>query len=171
MVLVYCTLVAMKRQDHRGVAHPMLLDAFELNTSDGLGERECFAGAIEHGDMRHALRLFRDRASGGVRLEASAKRGPMQDVPIWTAFVTKYADDRDWPQYEGRGVVSLAAVKPPPYVFLPQYEPARNRAGEYVLQFTTSEGRSWAPFRAVASLMFSVDGKQFVEVWAALCRG
>ncbi|KAK0931610.1 hypothetical protein LTR29_016289 [Friedmanniomyces endolithicus] len=145
MVLVYCTLAAMKRQDHRGVSHPMLLDAFELTTSDNLGEREYFAGAIEHGDMRHALRLFRDRASGGVRLEASAKRGPMQDVPIWTAFVTKYADDRDWPQYEGRGVVSLAAVKPAPYVFLPRYEPARNRAGEYVLQFTTSEGRSWAP--------------------------
>ncbi|KAK1074074.1 hypothetical protein LTR74_001321 [Friedmanniomyces endolithicus] len=82
MVLVYCTLVAMKRQDHRGVSHPMLLDAFELTTSDNLGEREYFAGAIEHGDMRHALRLFRDRASGGVRLEASAKRGPMQDVPI-----------------------------------------------------------------------------------------
>ena len=171
MVLVYCTLVAMKRQDHRGVSHPMLLDAFELTTSDNLGEREYFAGAIEHGDMRHALRLFRDRASGGVRLEASAKRGPMQDVPIWTAFVTKYADDRDWPQYEGRGMISLAAVRPAPYVFLPRYEPARNRAGEYVLQFTTSEGRSWAPLSCCGFADFYADGKQFVEVWAALCRG
>ncbi|KAK0977405.1 hypothetical protein LTR91_013318 [Friedmanniomyces endolithicus] len=171
MVLVYCTLAAMKRQDHRGVSHPMLLDAFELSTRDGLGERECFAGAIEHGDMRHALRLFRDRASGGVRLEASAKRGPMQDVPIWTAFVTKYADDRDWPQYEGRGMISLAAVRPAPYVFLPRYEPARNRAGEYVLQFTTSEGRSWAPLSCCGFADFYADGKQFVEVWAALCRG
>ncbi|TKA70603.1 hypothetical protein B0A55_06711 [Friedmanniomyces simplex] len=153
MVLFYCTFVAMKRQDERGVPHPVLLDSFELDTSDGQGERELFAGVIEHGDMRHALRLFRDRASGGVRLEASAKRGPMQDVPIWTAFVTKYVGDRDWPQYERDGVVSLAAIRPPPYVFLPRYEPARNRADEYVLQFTISE-----------------DGRQFIEVWVALCR-
>ncbi|KAK5676155.1 hypothetical protein LTS10_011447 [Elasticomyces elasticus] len=154
MVLFYCTFVAMKRQDERAVPHPALADSLELKTPDRRGERELFAGVIKHGDMRHALRLFRDRASGGVRLEASAKRGPMQDVPIWTAFVTRYAEDPDWPQYEGDGLVSLAAIKPPPYVFLPHYEPPRNRDGEYVLHFVTSD-----------------DGKQFVESWVALCRG
>ncbi|KAK4956383.1 hypothetical protein LTR10_005907 [Elasticomyces elasticus] len=154
MVLFYCTFVAMKRQDERAVSHPALADSLELKTPDRRGERELFAGVIKHGDMRHALRLFRDRASGGVRLEASAKRGPMQDVPIWTAFITRYAEDPDWPQYEGDGLVSLAAIKPPPYVFLPHYEPPRNRDGEYVLQFVTSD-----------------DGKQFVESWVALCRG
>ncbi|KAK4893804.1 hypothetical protein LTR27_007829 [Elasticomyces elasticus] len=154
MVLFYCTFVAMKRQDERAVPHPALADSLELKTPDRRGERELFAGVIKHGDMRHALRLFRDRASGGVRLEASAKRGPMQDVPIWTAFITRYAEDPDWPQYEGDGLVSLAAIKPPPYVFLPHYEPPRNRDGEYVLHFVTSD-----------------DGKQFVESWVALCRG
>ncbi|KAK3068669.1 hypothetical protein LTR53_013571 [Teratosphaeriaceae sp. CCFEE 6253] len=154
MVLFYCTFVAMKHLDERGIPHKLLVDSFELEGSNRQGEQKIFAGVIRHGDMRHALRLYRDRASGGVRLEASAKRGPMQDVPIWTAFVTKYAGDTDWPQYEGEGVVSLAAIKPPPYVFLPRYEPACNRNGEHVLMFTTSE-----------------DGRQFVENWTSLCRG
>ena len=170
MVLFYCTFVAMKHQDERGIPHRILLDKFELSTSDGQGEREYFAGVIRHGDMRHALRIFRDRSSGGVRLEASAKRGAMQDVPIWTAFVTRYAEDPDWPQYEGSGMVSLAAVKPRPYVFLPRYEPARNSAGEYVLQFMTSEGESLFEHSGVPFADTSPDGKQFVEVWAALCR-
>ena len=142
MVLLYCSFVAMKRQDSREVPHEDLLDDRELATDDG--ETLEFGGKIRDGDLRHALRLFRDRASGGVRLEASALRGPMKDVPLWTAFITKYAHDPEWAQFEIGGIVSLAAVKPPPYVFLAGYELPKNRRGEHILQFTVLEGKTYS---------------------------
>lgn len=141
MVLFYSTFVAMKRQDQRGVAHGELVDTLELIGDSG--EQELFAGQMKHGEMFHALRLFRDNASGAVRLEASALRGSKKDVPIWTAFVTKYAYDPDWAHFEGNGVVSLIAIRPPPYVFILRYEPPKNALGAYVLPFTTDEGKSY----------------------------
>ncbi|EME76938.1 uncharacterized protein MYCFIDRAFT_61236 [Pseudocercospora fijiensis CIRAD86] len=140
MVLFYSTLIAMKHQDKRGIPHTSLSDAFELETSDG--EIVFFAGEIQHNDMLHALRIFRDRGSGVVRLEVSALRGPRKHVPIWTAFVTKYSDagDPDWCQWEGNGIVSLAAIKPaPPYVFISRYEPPKH-GRNWILPFTTDEG-------------------------------
>lgn len=139
MVLFYCTFVAMKRQDSRPVPHDDLMDDFELEEGEN-GEIQEFGGKIVDGDLQHALRLYRDRSSGVVRLEASALRGPMQDVPLWTAFVTRYSRDPDWPQLEGDGIVSCAAMRPPPYVFLSGYEPPRDNQGQIVLQFLTRRG-------------------------------
>ena len=142
MVLFYCTFVAMKRQDRREIPIEDLLDDFELAESDDHpGENVEFGGKVRDGDLRHALRVFKDRASGVVRLEASALRGPMADVPLWTAFVSKYARDPDWAELEGDGVVSLVALRPKPYVFLAGYQPPMNRKGEYILQFTTRSGK------------------------------
>ncbi|KAK4542579.1 hypothetical protein LTR36_006627 [Oleoguttula mirabilis] len=151
MVLFYCTFVAMKYQDSKPVPHDNLDDRFELENENG--ENEVFGGQIRHGELRHAVRLFKDRSSGVVRLEAGALRGPMQDVPLWTAFITRYAHDPDWAFHEGGSVVSLAADRPPPYSFLAGYEPPRNRRGEILLEFTTSD-----------------DARQFMESWAGLCR-
>ena len=139
MVLFYSTFVAMKRQDEQQVPHRDLVDHFELE-NEANGEQELFAGRIKHGNMFHALRLFRDSSSNVIRLEASACRGSRKDVPIWTAFVTKYGFDPDWPQYEGQGLVSLIAIKPPPFVFLSRYEPPMNQARNYVLPFTSKQG-------------------------------
>lgn len=171
MVLFYSTFTAMKRQDIRGgVIHRQLADGFELETD--AGEEEVFSGQIKHNGMLHAVRIFRDRGSGVIRLEAAAHRGEseskkyplqdycihttpdiwkpnkltycvnlgsMSDVPLWTAFVTKYSNDPDWAAFE-HGVVSLAAFRPSPYVFAAQYEPAQGRHGHYLLQFTTDNG-------------------------------
>lgn len=141
MALFYCCFVAMKRQDSQPVPDDGLLDNFELAGPNGEFESMEFAGQISHESLLHALRVYKDRGSGVVRLEASALRGPMKNVPLWTAFITRYAGDPDWAALEGPGLVSLAALRPPPYVFLAGYEPPRNRRGEYVLQFTTSEGQ------------------------------
>lgn len=141
MVLFYCTFVAMKHQDERGIPSDGLLEIFELKGEDEAFEKEEFGGVIMDGDLRHALRLLRDRTSGVVRLEACALRGRMRDVPLWTAFMTRYKGDPDHVHFERHGVVSLAAVRPPPYVFLSAYEPPQNDMGEYVLQFTTSDGK------------------------------
>ena len=133
----------MKRQDRREVPIEDLLDDFELEESDDHpGEIVEFGGKVKDRDLRHALRVFKDRTSGVVRLEASALRGPMADVPLWTAFVSRYANDPDWAHFEGDGVVSLAAMRPPPYVFLSGYQPPKNRNGEYVLQFTSKSGKN-----------------------------
>ena len=141
MVLFYSTFVAMKRQDRHQVPHVDLLDNFELQKPLGSGEEMQFGRVIKDGRYRHALRMFKDHGSGVVRIEASALRGLMKDVPLWTAFVTKYANDPDWAALEkGESTVSLAALKPPPYVFLSGYHPPR-RGSEYLLNFDERIGK------------------------------
>ena len=132
----------MKRQDSREVPHDDLLDFFALkqDPEDPL-EREEFGGVIKDGNLRHGLRIFKDHSSGVVRLEASALRGPMSDVPLWTAFITHYANDPQWADLENGNVVSLVALRYPPYVFLAGYEPPRRGPKEYILQFDTRRGR------------------------------
>lgn len=135
MVLFYCTFVAMKRQDDREPLQPALIE--EMN----LREEPLFGGVLRDGRMQHALRLFVDRSSGAVRLEASPLRGEMADVPLWTAFVTRYANDPDWMALENGGVVTLAALRPPPYTFLVGYRLPVRKHGEYVLQFNDVNGK------------------------------
>ncbi|KAK4620453.1 hypothetical protein CLAFUR0_11384 [Fulvia fulva] len=151
MALFYNTFVAMKCQDERGVDSENLEDDFELE-NDEAGEKCLFAGQIQHGEMLHALRLFRDPGSGVVRLEASPLRGPRRDVPIWTAFVTKYKHDPDHCEYAPGRPVHIAAIKPPPSVFIAKYQPPQNRMG-YFLPFTSDE-----------------DSRMFMETWAGLSR-
>ena len=139
MVLFYSTFVAMKRQDRTPIPHEDLLDGLELSRGPD-GEKLEFAGQIRDGDLLHALRLYRDRGSGVYRIEATALRGPMKYVPLWTAFVTRYAHDPDWAHHDGGGVVSLIAVRPKPYVFLAGWDVPTNRRGEYILQFATTDG-------------------------------
>lgn len=51
-----------------------------------------------------------NRGSCVLRLEARSYRGDRDEVPIWTAFLTKYKDngDRDIVNLESRGVVSMS---------------------------------------------------------------
>ena len=137
MVLFYNTFVAMKHQDTGGIAHRILIEDFQLEKCNS-GEKPLFTGEIRHGEMRHILRIFRDSASKVVRLEASALRGPHKDVPIWTAFVTKYAYDPDWPEYQRDGVVDLAKLEPS--VFISNYEPPVGRRGNAILPFASDRG-------------------------------
>jgi hypothetical protein len=132
------------------------LDACELEGSHAVPEEEIlFSGTVRHDRMLHAIRLYKDRGSRVVRLESSARRGPMENVPLWTAFVTKYVNNGDvgWANWEGGALISLAALRPQPYVFLSGYHPLRNERGEYVLQFTNND-----------------DAKQFIECWTQLCQ-
>lgn len=136
MVLFYSTFVAMKHQDNREPLDEAVIEDFDLS------EREDFGGVIRHGDLLHALRVFTDFSSGVVRLEASPLRGPKQDVPLWTAFITRYAHDPDWLALENGGAVSMIALKPSPYIFLAGYSLPKKRNGEYLLHFATSKGPS-----------------------------
>ncbi|KAF2144899.1 uncharacterized protein K452DRAFT_131776 [Aplosporella prunicola CBS 121167] len=126
MVLFYCAAVAMKRQDSIGTA-PNMEDFFQP------GEKIEFAGEIEDDHYRHAFRIFRDRASGAVRFEATALRGPMKKTPIWTAFVTAYVGARAWMRRLGPRTVSLSELHP--YVFCEGYAPPRGVGGCFELRF------------------------------------
>jgi hypothetical protein len=79
----------------------------------------------------------------------------MENVPLWTAFLTKYVVRQDtyWASYEGDALASLAALRPPPYVFLSGYHPPRNEKGEYIVQFTNND-----------------DAKEFIECWTQICQ-
>jgi len=55
-----------------------------------LPNEEIYGGQIvfpPRSSKRHALRIYRDKLSGGARIEARPLRGPRKHVPIWTAFI------------------------------------------------------------------------------------
>ena len=141
MVLFYSTFIVMKRQACSKTTIPReLQDDAELTRPRDEAEFLEFSEIITHKGKLHKLYLYTDLTSGVVRLEACAYRGPMKGTPIWTAFITKYLSDPDWAHWENGALVSLAAMKIPPYVFLLNYEPPKNEKNEYILQFETKTG-------------------------------
>lgn len=128
MVLFFCVLVALKRQDEK---HSELEDFFQP------GEKEEFGGEIKDSEYLHAFRIFRDRDSGGVRFEVKPRRGPNKLVPIWTAFVTQYIGQRNWMKQIGNTTVQFRELRP--YVFCEGYKPPRGQSGRYTLTFTSPE--------------------------------
>ena len=168
MVLFYCVFVAMKRQDTEGVEHDNQMEDFELR------EREEFGGEVTDGTMRHAFRIFQDSITGVCRLEWSALRGPMQDVPIATAFVTRYCDqqDTDWATLEDEKQLSLAALRPPPTLFVTGYQLPKNITDDYVLNFADKDGQS--PRIKVAARIDAddivLDARNLIATWTGVCR-
>ncbi|OCK83881.1 hypothetical protein K432DRAFT_379096 [Lepidopterella palustris CBS 459.81] len=130
MVLFYCTAVAMKRQDR--VTTPQGLEDFFQP-----GEKEEFGGEIQDDNYLHAFRIFRDKDSGCVRFETTARRGAMKTIPIWTAFVTQYIGSKSWMRRVGSSTVQLRELHP--YVFCDGYTPPKGASGRFELTFTLSE--------------------------------
>lgn len=130
MVLFYCTAVAMKRQDDNGIAEG--LDDFFTP-----GEKLEFSGEITDTKYLHAFRIQRDEDSGCVRFEATARRGPLKTIPIWTAFVTKYIGHRGWMKRVGQSTIQFGELHP--YVFCEGYKLPKGPSGRYQLTFTTPE--------------------------------
>lgn len=94
---------------------------------------------ITDGRYLHALRIYRDKDSGCVRFEVTARRGPLRTIPIWTAFVTKYIGHRSWMKREGPSTIQFGELHP--YVFCDGYRVTRGASGRYQLTFTTPEGK------------------------------
>jgi hypothetical protein len=142
MVLFYSTFVALKRQDATGLPTALIEDPRDMD------EKLLFSGVIRDREMFHDLRLLQDRGSGVLRLEARSHRGDRDEVPIWTAFLTKYRDekDRDIFGLEGRGVVSMICPKPKPYLFVPEYGLPLMSDGNFALQFVERDGKFGSSF-------------------------
>ncbi|OJD39813.1 uncharacterized protein BKCO1_200083 [Diplodia corticola] len=128
MVLFFCTAAALKRQD--AVDSPLRAEDFFQN-----GEDMEFSGQIQDDHYLHAFRVFKDRNTGAVRFEATARRGPMHKTPIWTAFVTQYIGRKGWMRRVGSRILSMSALHP--YIFCDNYSPPRGRDGQFELRFTS----------------------------------
>ncbi|KAI9815286.1 MAG: hypothetical protein M1827_002766 [Pycnora praestabilis] len=140
MVLFHCTFVALKAHDGTGSIRAAQYDSL-------MGETELFGGKIEDDGFLHALRIYRDRPSGGLRLQASVLRGELKGTPVWTAFVAQYIGATEWLKVVRPTIIHLRDLHP--YVFSPDYTPQRGPRGEHELKFRTAQDA--AEFRAAFS--------------------
>lgn len=135
MVLFYNTCIAMKHQDQTRMADG-LEDIFDQDRT----ERLEFSSEISHSHFLHHLRVYRDVDSGVVRFEATPRRGPLKDVPIWTAFVTHFVGDRSWMKRVGAST-TIVFRQLHPYVFCEGYKVPKSANGRYQLTFSSSQGK------------------------------
>jgi len=137
MILFYSTFVALKRQDLNETPEP-LID----NPAEHQGEEEHYGGVIRDNGKLHALRLFECPGSGAFRLEARPYRGGREEVPIWTAFLTKYLEKSDpiFSLEDDKVTVIMAGLKPAPFMFVSGYMLPQTQDGDYVLRFDSRDG-------------------------------
>jgi len=124
----------MKSQDHARFPD-ILQDKYHRKGSE---EKEEFSGEIKDDSFLHALRIYRDKGSGCLRLEARARRGLYTTTPIWTAFITKAMLRKSWMKVATTKTLQLSELHP--YVFCPDYSPPVSKSGKFKLQFTSSKG-------------------------------
>jgi hypothetical protein len=135
LVLFYSAFTAMKSQDH--TKFPDILQD-KYHKRDRSEEKEEFSGEIKDDNFLHALRIYRDKDSGCIRLEARPRRGAYIATPIWTAFVTKPMMKKSWIKVITTKTLQLNELHP--YVFCPNYSPPMSKSGKFRLQFTTAKG-------------------------------
>jgi hypothetical protein len=97
---------------------------------------------VYNSKYRHAVRIFYDKLSDSLRLEARPLRGPRKHVPLWTAFVGEVARQRGlqpWVRRVGLRKVELRRAKK--YVFFDD-EDGGGAAGprKLLLQFEREDG-------------------------------
>jgi hypothetical protein len=136
LVLFYSAFTALKCQDHAKFPD-MLQDIYHKR--DRSEEMEEFSGEIKDDNFLHALRIYRDKDSGCIRLEARPRRGSFITIPIWTAFITKPMTKKAWIKVISTKTLQLNELHP--YVFCPNYTPPTSKSGKFRLQFTTSKGK------------------------------
>ncbi|KAB8232785.1 uncharacterized protein BDW43DRAFT_311858 [Aspergillus alliaceus] len=128
MVLFFCTFLALRSQDcGRPVDH---IRDYELDD-----EEELFGGPIVDDNFLHALRIYRDRTSGAIRLQASVHKGEMKRAPVWTAFITNHIGTRGWIRQADPKVVLLRELQRTVFTF-EHYDPPRTSRGEHILRFS-----------------------------------
>ncbi|CRG85992.1 hypothetical protein PISL3812_02995 [Talaromyces islandicus] len=127
MVTFFCTFIALRSQDMRRQVHN--IRDFELDA-----EREQFGGLIVDDRYLHALRIYQDRISGSIRLQASVHEGELERAPVWTAFITHDINSSVWACRIGKKVYLRDLQR---VVLFPDYTPPVTPRGEHVLKFTS----------------------------------
>ena len=105
-------------------------------------------------NFKHALRLFKEKDSGGIRLQASVLSGELKRYsfvsslcrytftlgrnPVWTAFITHQILSPKWIKQVSSKVIHLADLQR--YIFHEEYKPQIAPSGEHELSFIKSSG-------------------------------
>ncbi|ERF70930.1 hypothetical protein EPUS_06715 [Endocarpon pusillum Z07020] len=129
LVVFYCTLLSLR-------GHDSCMPVTNIQDYELVGEAELFAGKIIDDNYLHALRVYRDRYSRAVRLQASVHKGEMKRVPIWTAFITQYLVFPTWLRLASPTLVYLRELRR--HIFSSDYEPQVTNRGEHVFKFTSA---------------------------------
>ncbi|EED19703.1 conserved hypothetical protein [Talaromyces stipitatus ATCC 10500] len=129
MVIFFCAFLALRSQD----GHKRVQDIRDCELDS---EKELFGGIIDDDNFIHALRIYRDRISGAIRLQASVHEGDMKRAPVWTAFITRSIDSPYWIRRVNNRVL-LREIRQ--VIFFPEYSPPRTSRGEHILKFTSED--------------------------------
>ena len=87
----------------------------------------------------HALRLFQERDTGVIRLQASVQSGEFKRKPIWTAFITHQILSFIWILRDSPKVFHLEDLQQ--YIFSDDYSPGTSPTGEFILYFRKFSGK------------------------------
>ncbi|KAL8785318.1 MAG: hypothetical protein Q9195_008687 [Heterodermia aff. obscurata] len=132
LILFHCTFLALKAED--------LANHLRGTVDDELhGEKVFFGGLIIDDHYEHALRVFRDRDSGCIRMQASVRSGDLKRTPVWTAFITHLINSRTWKWRDSHSPKTVYLADLQRYIFTEEYSPQLGPDGEHELRFTTSE--------------------------------
>ncbi|KAJ5674186.1 hypothetical protein N7462_009625 [Penicillium macrosclerotiorum] len=131
MVAFFVSFLALRSQDN---GHPVEgIRDYELE-----GERELYGGRIYDDDYSHALRIFRDKTTKAVRLQASVHKGEMNRTPVWTGFITTHLVRRGWLNRVSDRSVVIRDFKPIILMLPDDYMPPQTSRGDHVLKFATA---------------------------------
>ncbi|CAG8280674.1 unnamed protein product [Penicillium salamii] len=107
----------------------------------GPGLQLIFCRKIDDDGYLHGLRIWEDRVTGAVRLQASVHGGPMGRTPVWTAFITHNIGKEKWIRTEDSRTVVLRHVRPMVFMSGDDYNSPRNNYG-HIIEFKTSSDAS-----------------------------
>jgi hypothetical protein len=139
---------------------------------------------IRDDNYLHALRVFLDKDSDAVRLQASIMQGemkryhrslsaspasPLTDhvsrTPVWTAFVTESIASSiassTWLRKIGPEIVCLTELHP--HIFSSNYTPPRTNRGEFLLHFTSFDGKDLVLKYPAVRAYVTTDAEAFVS--------
>ena len=171
MVLFFCAFLALRSEDNKTPIG--VIEDHEIHR-----EEELFAGSVPTSQYladprltlyrrivddhyEHGLRLFQERTTGVIRLQASVQTGEIRRQvisklpdtqfviaavlismkhrkPIWTAFITHQITSSTWMSRVGPRVIHLAELNR--HVFTDEYVPQRTHTGAHELNFIQTRG-------------------------------
>lgn len=131
MTLFAGTFIAMRSQDASTQPPvPVIDDELREEVSE-------FAGRISDSGFTHALRIWYDKITHSIRLQASVFQGELDRTPVWTAFITHFITSPDWARKVDRKTVALADLRL--HIFSARYRPVLAPSGAFMLKFETKD--------------------------------
>ena len=129
LVLFFCSFQALKAQD---CGEPVSM----IGKCTIEGDEEIFSGKIDDSGYKHVLKIYRDRDTRAIRLQASESSGELQNAPVWISFLTYKIFSEGLMSRVGPKIVHFN--DPQPYIFTESYRIPRGPIDEHELRFPDS---------------------------------